>query len=173
LILGDGDLRNSLLEVCKHEGLVVFDVWNGAQPSFSEQVYFLGYIANPYPYLKRAQLYIMTSSWEGYPLSLIEALICSLPAISSDCHTGPAEILDPRSAGTKRSYPYYGECGVLMPLISATTDRVNLEMWRDETLTLIGNPTVRQKMAMASLRRSQDFSIDELNDRILRLMNEI
>lgn len=48
---------------------------------------------NPYPWIKAAQLLVLSSDFEGLPTVLIEALICGTPVVSTNCPTGPAEIL--------------------------------------------------------------------------------
>ena len=52
-----------------------------------------GFCKNPYPWLKNADLLILSSDHEGLPSVLIESLICGTPAVSTDCPSGPREIL--------------------------------------------------------------------------------
>lgn len=56
-------------------------------------VYFTGLKKNPYPYLKKSSLYVLTSYNEGFPNALVEAMALGVPAIATDCMTGPKEIL--------------------------------------------------------------------------------
>ena len=53
-----------------------------------------GFVANPYPYMKQAKLIALTSRWEGMPVALIEALALGTPVVSTDCPSGPREILE-------------------------------------------------------------------------------
>ncbi|ASC70752.1 Glycosyltransferase type 1 [Halomicronema hongdechloris C2206] len=53
----------------------------------------LGYVENPYAYMARAQAFVLSSAWEGLPTVLIEAMALGLPVISTDCKSGPDEIL--------------------------------------------------------------------------------
>lgn len=53
-----------------------------------------GHVKNPYAFLSHAALFVLSSAWEGLPNVLIEALSCGCPVVSTDCPSGPAEILD-------------------------------------------------------------------------------
>jgi N-acetylgalactosamine-N,N'-diacetylbacillosaminyl-diphospho-undecaprenol 4-alpha-N-acetylgalactosaminyltransferase len=79
-----------------------------------ERVLFAGYIANPYPLVRRAELYVMSSNSEGFPNALVEALALGVPAIATNCNSGPSEILAgaPRSAIEGLTFAPYG---VLVP----------------------------------------------------------
>ena len=60
----------------------------------SDAVCFAGLKKNPYPYLKKGVLYLLTSYWEGFPNALVEAMALGLVAVATDCMTGPAEIFE-------------------------------------------------------------------------------
>lgn len=75
----------------------------------ADAVHFAGLQKNPYPYLKKGTLYLLTSYWEGFPNALVEAMAMGLPAVATDCMTGPAEIFD-------------GKYGVLVPNMGKEPD---------------------------------------------------
>ncbi len=59
-----------------------------------QDVWFAGYQPNPFRFLARARLFVMTSRWEGASNVLVEALACGLPIVATDCPTGVREVLD-------------------------------------------------------------------------------
>ncbi len=61
--------------------------------SVADDVFFAGRQKNPYMYLKKAHVYVLTSLNEGFPNALVEAMSLSIPVIATNCKTGPAEIL--------------------------------------------------------------------------------
>jgi glycosyltransferase involved in cell wall biosynthesis len=80
VILGDGPLRGELISMVDELRL-------------TGRVEFPGFIANPYPYFRQASVYVLGSRWEGLPTVLLEALAFRLRIVSTDCPSGPREIL--------------------------------------------------------------------------------
>lgn len=64
-----------------------------AELGVTRTVNFAGLLANPFPILQRAELFVLASRWEGLPLVLIEAQVLGVPVIASDCVSGPRELL--------------------------------------------------------------------------------
>lgn len=96
IILGDGPLRQELMDEAKTLGLRTYSGWDKEQavtPGYD--LYFPGYISNPFQFLKRATLFVFPSGWEGFPLAQCEAMISGVPVIAADCPTGPREIIAP------------------------------------------------------------------------------
>jgi glycosyltransferase involved in cell wall biosynthesis len=79
-ILGEGELRPQLERMIEKLGL-------------GEQVHLAGRVNNPFAWLRQADLFVMSSRFEGLPCSLCEAMACGLPAISFDCDSGPRDII--------------------------------------------------------------------------------
>ncbi len=80
LILGEGVERPILEAQIEELGL-------------QEHVQLPGFVANPLPYMKNAALFVLSSCFEGLPTVLIEALATGVPIVSTDCPSGPREIL--------------------------------------------------------------------------------
>jgi glycosyltransferase involved in cell wall biosynthesis len=58
-----------------------------------DDVALLGYVENPYAYMARSTVFVLSSAWEGLPTVLIEAMALGIPVVSTDCESGPSEIL--------------------------------------------------------------------------------
>ena len=91
MILGEGPERPGLLEYIRNHEL-------------DQHCSLPGFVPNPLPYLKQAQLFVLSSKYEGLPNVLIQALACGTRAVATDCPTGPAEILQ------------HGRIGKLVPV---------------------------------------------------------
>lgn len=91
LILGEGELLSDLKQ-------------RAADLKIEERVDFLGFRENPFAYLSRASAFVLTSRYEGFGNVLAEALACGTPVVTTDCESGPAEIVD------------YGRFGHLAPV---------------------------------------------------------
>ena len=81
VILGEGPMRGELEARVRTLGL-------------RERVSLPGWAENPYAFMARAALFVLSSRHEGFPGALVEALACGCPAVSTDCPAGPAEILE-------------------------------------------------------------------------------
>ena len=124
IILGDGAQRESLLALAR-------------QLQVAPDVELPGFVANPFAYLARARVFVLSSAWEGLSNVIIEALACGCPVVSTDCPSGPAELLD------------HGRYGGLVPV----GDDEALARTIVQTLD---NPPDRQQLQT----RASEFSIE-------------
>jgi glycosyltransferase involved in cell wall biosynthesis len=81
IIISEGEEREKL------EGLV-------RELGLDGDVEMPGFVDNPYKYMKKAAVFVLSSRWEGFGLVLAEALALGTPVVSTDCPSGPAEILE-------------------------------------------------------------------------------
>lgn len=81
VLLGEGELRAELADCARESGI--------------EQDFDMpGFVNNVYAYLARSRMFVLSSAWEGSPNVLVEAMAIDTPVVSTDCPSGPYEILD-------------------------------------------------------------------------------
>jgi glycosyltransferase involved in cell wall biosynthesis len=138
MIIGEGPLRAELEAHAQSLGI-------------AERVIFTGFIENPFKNIATADCYVLSSNGEGFPNGLIEAMILGTPVVSTNCHSGPAEILDDR--------PYFSvsgptECkfGLLVP----TNDPDSLA----KALALACEPGQRQPRSNRAIAGTQRYGME-------------
>ena len=87
VILGDGPERPALEQLIAQYGL-------------QDRVRLAGFVQNPYPYLRRSSIFVLSSTFEGFGNVIVEAMACGLKIVSTDCPVGPKEILGDGEYGT-------------------------------------------------------------------------
>jgi glycosyltransferase involved in cell wall biosynthesis len=132
LILGEGPARPEIEALRAGLGL------DGA-------VSMPGFHPDPYPFLAHADLFVLSSLWEGFGNVIVEALACGAPVVSTDCRSGPREILRD------------GQFGDLVP-------PGDPEALAAAILATLSRPRDRA----ALIARSADFSIDKAARAYLR-----
>jgi glycosyltransferase involved in cell wall biosynthesis len=133
VILGQGSLRDALEAQVKSLGL-------------AGSISLPGFVENPYAWMKRAELFVLSSAWEGLPNVLIEAMACGTRVVSTDCRAGAAEILEDGKWG--RLVPV-GDANALAEAMDATLDDPN-------------PPDVRL--------RAEDFDLNAAADKYLQVL---
>ena len=119
-ILGDGPDRDKIEEKIKQEGM-------------ENEIILLGNVKNPYPWIKKAKMLIHSSKYEGLPTVLIEALILDKIVISSDCPTGPKEILENGEIGYLYNVGDYRKLGEMIIKKLENLD-IDLDLIRERIL---------------------------------------
>lgn len=123
VILGEGPLRSELSILARELGI-------------EKDIDFPGFQLNPFAYMSKAQVFVLSSVWEGLPNALIQAMACGTPVVSTDCPSGPGEILD-------------GGLGRLVPV-------GNPEALADGILETLDNPVNREHL----MHRAEAFNAD-------------
>lgn len=164
VIAGEGPLLPYLSSLAAGLGL---RAWAGpGEPPPDADVYFAGFLENPFPFIARARLFAFTSVWEGFPNSLVEAMACGAPVVSADCDSGPREILAPDTPFDRRATaPEDAPFGVLMPPLPAEKPAAaepalpREAAWAARLGTLLADRQLAEKYSRASLSRAADFEI--------------
>ncbi|MEL7244465.1 MAG: glycosyltransferase [Cyanobacteria bacterium J06573_2] len=81
VILGEGPEKENLNNLINELGI-------------QKDVRMLGFVDNPYAYMANSRVFVLSSAWEGFGNVIAEALAVGTPVVSTNCHSGPAEILD-------------------------------------------------------------------------------
>jgi len=158
VILGDGPLKDKLTDFAE-------------KLEIDDKVFFLGNVENVFPYLRKSDCFVFTSLWEGFGNVLTEALSQDLPVISTDCISGPREILCPElEIDEKIEYPHYGEYGILVQPFEDRMFFKNLEkqlMWESEKIffkimvELMDKERLRRRYSKG-YERVKDFRVDKI-----------
>ncbi len=143
VIIGDGEEKNQLLNLC-------------SELNIKNDVYFLGYQTNPYPYITNAGAFVMSSREEGFPVSLLEAMAVGCPIISLACPTGPTDILQ------------NGKIGKLVPFTEKNPNELSIAM-----LEISHNQALRQTYAQESTLFIQNFSSHKITRDFMSLLRDM
>jgi glycosyltransferase involved in cell wall biosynthesis len=165
LIVGDGPVFEELILLCYKEKLLISC---GLHNLASADVIFTGQQENVFMFLRGASLYLMNSASEGFPNGLVEAIICGVPVISSDCPYGPREILAPNLTGIQPvKHPFEADCGVLMP---PAEDDASLDLWVQTIANILSNEDFRKKLAQATKQKAQSFGKEKIIPHWLKII---
>jgi glycosyltransferase involved in cell wall biosynthesis len=168
VILGEGELKEYLVKLSEGLGLKTY-VWDRDKLSESFDVYFLGFQKNPFKFIARSKLFVFPSLWEGFPNALVEAMACGVPVVSSDCRSGPREILAPSTDfNYKTQKPEFAEYGVLMPVFEVKYKNAEEPlggkeiMWVETIDKLLEDESLRKNYSEKAKQRAEDFNIEKI-----------
>ena len=142
-LVGDGNYKERLIEVCNENRLDYYIANKGTQVNSSD-IYFLGYDENPIKYAKYVDLFVLTSSAEGFPNAMLEMMSQGVPVAGTDCE-GIKELLivDGKNFGT----------------VLPTFDKLKaFETWENALNKMIGNSLLRNELGSLAKSRSTMFN---------------
>jgi glycosyltransferase involved in cell wall biosynthesis len=140
VIVGGGPLEDELKRLARDLGI-------------EDSVNWIGQVSDPFPFLRGAQVFVMTSRFEGTPNALLEAMSCGLPAVVSDPSPGPCELIGVGDAAA----------GLIVPVDDPEeTAQAILGMAKDETL--------RQRFGFNAKERAGTHEAEQAIDVWLRLL---
>ena len=120
-----------------------------------EDLYFLPFRKNPFQLIARASLFVLPSLYEGFPNVLIEAMACGTPVASTDCWSGPREILAPDTGHPKKNADAENTMyGVLLPLGDFKDTE---KKWVHALLEILKKPS--EETIIRAKTRIKDFSL--------------
>lgn len=143
VLIGDGELRKGLVEEVQ-------------KLDIADKVFFMGWRSNPYKYVARSDVYVSSSTYEGFPNVLLEAMACGCPVVATNCLSGPSEILMPEASDkgdiVKARY------GMLVNTMTETNLSKAIECMLD-------NKDVARRFTERGFKRARDFNAVLIGDR--------
>lgn len=133
MILGDGPLRRETEQLVTSLGL-------------ADHVVLPGFANDPWPFYASADLFALTSDYEGFGNVLIEAMHCGVTAVSTDCPDGPREILGGGAYGTL--VPVDDEAALAAALAAGLATPLDPQMLMDRAAALSGPDTSARYLAL-------------------------
>lgn len=141
IIIGNGPIRLKL------EALI-------RKLELENDIILLGFKKNPFKYIAKSDIFVLSSLYEGLPTVLIEALACGIPIISTDCQTGPKEIL--------------GKCKYGFLVETKNTEELAKKM-----ILLAKDMEIRKKFSSLSKKRSEFFDLKKTLDQWNKIINDV
>ena len=181
LILGEGILQEKLIDMSGTLGLHTYSVWDDMHFNEEYDVYFMGFQKNPFKYIAASRLFAMTSVWEGFGNTIVEAMACSTAVISTDCPSGPGEIIysEIKKQGLSLDDVNGDGCGILMPAFENKFVDAEIPLNENEILwvdTLYGLMKDEQKLSayvQKGLKRAEDFRTEMIMAEWKALIDEV
>src|SRR3989344_613980 len=156
VILGDGELEAHYKELIKDYQL-------------EGDIFLLPWHKNPFKFIAKSQLFILSSLWEGLPMVAIEAMACGVPVICSDARSGAREILAPDTDfNFETNTIEYAKYGVLTPVCDGKLYTATNPLTKEETMLgeaiakVLTDEVLKNNLITGSSERAQYFDIKNI-----------
>ncbi len=148
VFVGDGEPKDKCVSIAKEAGI-------------EADVYFAGYQNNPYKYMRKCDAFVLSSRSEGFPNVLAEAMALSLPVISTNCLTGPAEILM-KNCDYSVAKDKFEECdyGIITPRYDYCGEDRAISQLAEAIVHLLSDEELMKKYGRLAGERAADFSAE-------------
>lgn len=140
-ILGRGESENELRKLSNELGL-------------GSQVQFLGFRSNHLAYIKRANLFVLSSVWEAMPMVLAETMVVGTPIVSFDCPSGPREMLDA------------GDCGYLV-------EDQNIEALAKAIVYALDSPAETNAKSKCAAEKAKTYDVTKIVREYETLLSDV
>ena len=170
MVVGDGVLRENFEKEALKEKFSVGDM-ESIQNEFPD-ILLTGSFDNPYAIIARSQILLFPSRFEGFPMVLCEAMICRTLILSSDCPTGPREILSTGSDFMPKKLTRYEvtDCGYLLPI---PENEEGLEIWEKAILDVFENPGPQSERVSKAFNSIKVLDTMEVKKQWFQLMQDM
>ena len=155
IMIGDGELR------CNVENLI-------EELHIKDKVLLLGFKDNPFKYIAKSDVFVLTSFYEGFPNTLVEAMACMTPVIATDCPSGPREILCGEVDKSDKLYEVT-RCGILCKCFDkqkstweASDIHSEHSAFAEAILRVLDNPDLSNEMVENASQRVKEFSASKI-----------
>lgn len=144
--------------------------------NLKDKVILLGQMDNPFKVISKCDVYVLSSLFEGFPNALVEAMICGLPVIASNCQSGPKEILDDVSELNINGV-YKAKYGILYENYPNFEEDYSPDITKEHQVLadamelLYKNKDLRDYYKKQSIERAKVFNYDTTRDKLEKILN--
>lgn len=172
------DIPDAGLVIIGHRGLLENDIKNMVKNHpYSNDILLTGFQKNPFKYLAKSDVFGFSSISEGFPNALLEAMACGVPCVSTDCKTGPKELLIDGKAPEKITNIFNADNGILVPCFDGVPDfdfrnkTQNHKIFANALTILLNDESLRKKYSEKGIERAKKNDYTIIGDEYKKLLN--